>query len=70
LVQVTEAIRLKPDYAEALNTRGIICAQLGRLEEAASAFETALRLRPNYGEARKNLNLLREMAEKKAAPRE
>jgi len=50
-------------YAEAWNN---ICAannKLGRYQEAAQACEQALRIRPDFGLARNNLQYAREMAE-------
>jgi len=45
-----EAISLKPDYAEALNRRGVILAMLERIEEALATFERALAIVPASAE--------------------
>jgi protein O-mannosyl-transferase len=42
-----EAVRLKPDYAEAHYNWGLALALAGRLPEAVSHYEAALRLRPD-----------------------
>jgi len=46
-----EAIRLKPNYAEAYLLRGISKNNLGRFEEAIPDYNEAIRLKPNYAEA-------------------
>jgi protein O-GlcNAc transferase len=45
-----EAIRLKPDYAEAHFNLGSALAQQGNLEEAEDAFEEARRLKPGIND--------------------
>ena len=50
-----EALRLKPDRAEAHNNLGTAFYQQGRTGEAIRQFQEALRLKPDYAEARKNL---------------
>jgi len=51
-----EAIRLKPDYAEAHNGLGLLLARKGRTDEAIAHFQEAVRLRPGDAAARKNLD--------------
>jgi tetratricopeptide (TPR) repeat protein len=46
-----EAIRLKPDFAEAFNNRGYAKSNLGRTEEAIYDFDEAIRLKPNFANA-------------------
>ena len=46
-----EAIRLKPDYAQAYNNRGNVKGLLERHEEAIADYDEAIRLKPNYAEA-------------------
>ena len=48
---LNEAIRLKPNYAEAYFARGLSKNNLGRREEAISDLNEAIRLRPNHAEA-------------------
>jgi tetratricopeptide (TPR) repeat protein len=55
-----EAIRLKPDYAEALNNRGIVRYRKGDLEGALQDHNEAVRLMPDSAEAFNNRgNVLR-----------
>ena len=51
-----EAIRLRPDYAEAHNNLGILLARQGRLEAAIGHFREAMRIRPDNPEAQRNLD--------------
>ena len=46
-----EAIRLKPDFAEAYNNRGVAKAALGQRAEAITDFDEAIRLKPDFAEA-------------------
>jgi lipoprotein NlpI len=46
-----KAIRLKPDYAEAYNTRGIAHDNLAQFERALKDYDEAIRLNPRYTEA-------------------
>jgi tetratricopeptide (TPR) repeat protein len=50
-----DALRLRPDYAEAHNNVAAACAALGRWDEAAAAAREALRLRPDFPLAHNNL---------------
>jgi tetratricopeptide (TPR) repeat protein len=52
-----EAIRLKPDYAEAHSNLGTAFYQQGRTGEAIREFQEALRLRPDFADAQRNLDL-------------
>ena len=49
-------IRLRRDYAEAHFNLGLALELRGQTDEAISHFEEALRLKPDYGEARKKLD--------------
>jgi len=46
-----EALRIKPDFAEAHNNLGLRLAKQGRLEEAINHFSEAVRIKPDYAEA-------------------
>ena len=59
------AIELAPNMAEAHNLRGMVLEDLGRLQEATAAYETALQIDPEFEEGRENLAVL-EM--KQSAP--
>jgi Flp pilus assembly protein TadD len=50
-----EALRLKPDYAEAHNNHGNALDLQGKHAEAVEAYREAIRLRPDYPEAHCNL---------------
>ena len=49
-----KALAIKPDYAEALNNRGIALKELKRLDEALASFDKALAIKPDYAEALNN----------------
>jgi tetratricopeptide (TPR) repeat protein len=50
-----EAIRLRPDYAEAHNNLGLVLIQAGDDPNGIAALREAVRLAPDYAEARANL---------------
>ena len=54
-----QAIRLKPDYAQAHYNLAITLGRMRRFSEAADQLEQAVRLEPDYGEARETLARLR-----------
>ncbi len=49
-----QAIRLKPDYAEAFKNEGDALKELERLDEALESYDKALAFRPGYAEACNN----------------
>jgi Flp pilus assembly protein TadD len=53
--QFHEALRLKPDSAEAHNTLGLALLGSGKARESIPEFETALRLKPELQGAADNL---------------
>lgn len=53
-----EAIRRRPDYAEAHNNLGVVLRHRGSEQEAATHYREALRLRPDYPEGNYNYGLL------------
>ena len=53
-----EALKRRPDYAEAHNNLAIVLRHLGNEQEAAAHYRQALQLRPNYPEAHYNYALL------------
>ena len=62
LVQLSEAVRLKPDLAEAHFDLGNLLKQTGRLDEAVGHYHEAIRLMPNLALAHYNLaNTLSQM---------
>jgi tetratricopeptide (TPR) repeat protein len=50
----TEAIRLKPDYADAYNNRGVARVDKGDVEGALGDYEEAIRLKPDCTDAYNN----------------
>jgi len=48
---LNEAVRIKPDYAEAQYNLGVVLMEEGRLQEAIGRFEQALRINPSYAKA-------------------
>jgi tetratricopeptide (TPR) repeat protein len=45
------ALRLRPDFADALDNYGALLSSAGRHEEALDLIQRALELRPDYAEA-------------------
>jgi tetratricopeptide (TPR) repeat protein len=52
-----EAVRLKPEYAEAHYNLGRLLSDLGKLDEAIAEYREAIRLQPKYADAHRNLGL-------------
>ena len=50
-----QAIRLKPDYAEAHSNLGNALRAMGQLDEAIAAYRQAIRLQPDLADAHVNL---------------
>jgi tetratricopeptide (TPR) repeat protein len=50
-----EAVRLRPDFAEAHNNLGLVLLQAGEDEGAIASLREAVRLSPDYADARANL---------------
>ena len=50
-----QAVRIRPDFAEAHNNFGTALAQTGKIEEAIAQYEQALRIKPDFAEARNAL---------------
>lgn len=59
-VALQESLRIRPDDPEAQNNLGAVLSQMpGRLDEAISHFEMAVKLKPDYEDAKFNLNAAR-----------
>lgn len=54
-----EAVRLKPDYADAHCALGVALAKLDQTDEAIREYQKALELDPNFAEAASNLGAAR-----------
>jgi Flp pilus assembly protein TadD len=55
VTQYRAALSIEPGSAELHNNLGVALGRLGRTEESVSHFENALKLKPDYKEARANL---------------
>lgn len=51
---LSKAIKLKPDYADAYNERGIAYSQFGQYQRALDDFNEAIRLKPDNVKAHSN----------------
>jgi len=49
-------LRLQPSFAEAANNLGVALERLGDTTEGAAYYRLALRLRPDFPEARQHLS--------------
>ena len=59
LADYAEAIRLKPDYAEAYNNRGVVKDALGRHDDALADYTEAIRLKPDHARPYYNLGIVK-----------
>jgi Flp pilus assembly protein TadD len=57
IVHYSEALRIKPDYAEAHYNLGATLAQQGKNQEAIAHFTKALQIKPDYTDAHNNLGV-------------
>ena len=55
-----EAVKLKPNYAQAHNNLGNALHQLGMLTAASESFQRAIQLKPDYVVAYNNLSVLQK----------
>ena len=53
IVSYEEAVKIRPDYAEAWNNLGIALGNLDRHADALATFEKALEIKPDYADAQK-----------------
>jgi tetratricopeptide (TPR) repeat protein len=65
-----EAVRLRPDFAEAHNNLGLVLIQTGEDEAGISSLREAVRISPDYAEARTNLGAALTPTNAEAAIRE
>lgn len=52
LAECEESLRLRPDFAPALDSRGAVLLRLGRFDEAVRDFDRVLELQPGYTNSR------------------
>lgn len=50
IVDYDEAIRLKPEFPEAYNNRGVAKRDLGQYQEAIADYDKAIELKPEFPE--------------------
>ncbi|MGH7960030.1 MAG: tetratricopeptide repeat protein [Opitutaceae bacterium] len=60
-IHYTAALQINAGDAEAHHNLGITYARLERWEKTRVEFEAALRLKPDYAEARRNLEQLKTL---------
>ncbi len=60
IADLTEAIRLNPNYASAYNNRGVVHYELKDLQGAVADYNSALKINPNDAEVYNNRGLVRK----------
>src|SRR3954447_11072228 len=70
VAEFNEALRLRPEYAEAHNNIGLVLAQNGDDEKASNEFREAVRIRPDYADAHANLGAVLLLSDVDQAIRE
>ena len=62
------ATQLDPTYAAAFNNRAVAYEHEGKLDQAAEAYERALKLEPNNPQVRQNFELFKEIHDRTNQP--
>ena len=57
VVHYTEALKIKPDYAEAHYGRGVVLQEQDKIDEAISHYTEALKIKPDYADVHYNLGI-------------
>jgi tetratricopeptide (TPR) repeat protein len=60
IADYSEAIQRNPQFAEAYNNRGLVCANFGHTEGAITDYDEAIRLKPQYADAYYNRGIVRK----------
>jgi len=63
-----KALMFLPAFKEAHNNLGILLVQSGRYEDAIGQFQEALKIKPDYETARRNLDLAERNLKKRHKP--
>ena len=58
MFHLTEVIRINPDDAEAYNNIGVVFSRLNKFKEASTFFAKAIQVKPDFTEARRNLEIV------------
>ena len=61
MIRLSEAIKLKPDYADAHNNLGLAYHRKGEYDKAIASYNQALAIDPNYKKAKENLELAKNL---------
>ena len=70
-MEYRDALRIKPDYADAHHNLGVLLYGTGRKEEAEKEYLEAIRLKPDFADAHIMLGILySETGKKEAAKKE
>jgi tetratricopeptide (TPR) repeat protein len=70
LAEFREAVRLRPDFAEAQNNLGLVLIQTGDDEAGIAALREAIRLAPDFADAHSNLGAVLTTSDPEEAIRE
>jgi len=57
IVSYQQALKIKPDYAEAYNNMGVALQDKGDLKAAINSYQQALKIKPDYAEAYSNMGI-------------
>jgi len=63
-----QALRIKPDFPEAINNLGVYLLRKGKIERAIVFFKEALRIKPDFTDAQKNLDVALSAQSKNDTP--
>ena len=55
IIHYAKALKIRPDYVEAMNNLGISLALVGKSDESLALFKKAIRINPDFADARINM---------------